>query len=263
MAKYALTIGINNYPGTENDLSGCVNDAKDWASELTKRNFKVTELLDRDATKKRMVEEMKAVIGRAARGDLVVITYSGHGTWQPDDDGDEADFRDEALCPHDLSNGPLLDDDLFEIFSAGAYGVRLLLLSDSCHSGTVAKLAPATSSRKIRFMPLAAFEKDQEKLKSARRVENKPARGKSRNSALLLSGCKDTEYSYDAEFNGRPNGAFTRIALEALKSLPSDATYQQWHRAIREPLPSMDYPQTPLLTGTRTQKKWRVLQEPG
>jgi len=33
MAKKALCIGINDYPGTQNDLSGCVNDANDWAAE--------------------------------------------------------------------------------------------------------------------------------------------------------------------------------------------------------------------------------------
>jgi hypothetical protein len=263
MAKYALTIGINNYPGTENDLAGCVNDAKDWASELKKRDFKVTELIDQQATKQRMVEEMKSVIGKAAKGELVVITYSGHGTWQPDDDGDEADMRDEALCPYDLSKGPLLDDDLFEVFTAAAYGARVIMISDSCHSGTVAKFAPAMTNRKIRFMPLAAYEKDERKLSRARAIEKAPPRGRSRASALLLAGCKDTEYSYDTEFNGRPNGAFTRVALEALKGLGAAATYKDWHAAIRKRLPSMDYPQTPLLTATRTQKKWRVLQEAG
>ena len=33
MSKKALCIGINDYPGTQNDLSGCVNDANDWAIE--------------------------------------------------------------------------------------------------------------------------------------------------------------------------------------------------------------------------------------
>ena len=30
MAKRALCIGINDYPGTGSDLAGCVNDAHDW-----------------------------------------------------------------------------------------------------------------------------------------------------------------------------------------------------------------------------------------
>jgi len=260
MAKYALAIGINNYPGTANDLSGCVNDANDWHKELTKRGFTTQLLLDQKATKAAMVSNMVSTLEKAVTGDIVVITYSGHGTWEPDTDDEEPDGRDEALCPHDLaSKGPLLDDELYEIFSSCARGVRLIFISDSCHSGTVAKLAPSRSERKVRFMPLEEFEKDKKKLSQARKVESTPSRGKPRNSALLLSGSKDNEFSYDASFEGRPNGAFTRAALDALRELPEGATYSQWHKAIRRSLPSMDYPQTPQLGATRTQKTWKVL----
>ena len=41
MSKRALCMGINNYPGTHMDLSGCVNDARDWAAELTVRGSAV------------------------------------------------------------------------------------------------------------------------------------------------------------------------------------------------------------------------------
>jgi hypothetical protein len=81
----------------------------------------------------------------------------------------------------------------------------------------------------------------------------------SRGTALLISGCADTEFSYDASFAGRPNGAFTRVALDALSKLGGDATYADWHTAIRATLPSADYPQTPQLMATRHQRRWRVL----
>jgi len=42
MTKRALCIGINDYPGTDFDLSGCVNDAHDWAQALTR--LPLTEL---------------------------------------------------------------------------------------------------------------------------------------------------------------------------------------------------------------------------
>ena len=47
MATKALCIGINDYPGTDNDLSGCVNDAQDWAEELSRRGFTVPNCLTR------------------------------------------------------------------------------------------------------------------------------------------------------------------------------------------------------------------------
>jgi len=54
MSKRAICIGINNYPGTDSDLSGCVNDAKDWAKVLRERDFSVQTLIDRQATGKAM-----------------------------------------------------------------------------------------------------------------------------------------------------------------------------------------------------------------
>ena len=40
--KRSLHIGINDYPGTGSDLSGCINDANDWREMLEARDFQVT-----------------------------------------------------------------------------------------------------------------------------------------------------------------------------------------------------------------------------
>jgi len=76
---------------------------------------------------------------------------------------------------------------------------------------------------------------------------------------LLLAGCQDTEYSYDAYFEGRPNGAFSFVALQALKPLTAKSTYKDWYKAIRKMLPSQQYPQSPNLYGSTSMKKWKVL----
>ena len=75
---------------------------------------------------------------------------------------------------------------------------------------------------------------------------------------MLLAGCQDTEFSYDAWFNGRPNGAFTYAALQVLPQLAADATYRDWYRAIRQALPTAEYPQTPNLYGSFRQKRWQL-----
>lgn len=269
--RFALCIGINDYPGTDSDLHGCVNDANDWAKELRARGFSVEMLLDNKATGKVMRERLEATILEARAGDKVVITYSGHGTFVPDLDGDEPDGKDEALCPYDTkSKGVITDDQLFQIFSARASGVRLLFVSDSCHSGTVAKFAPISTpatmagrgapQRKVRFLPPATFlsAAQTKKLGSSRALMGGKAPG--RNAGLLMSGCQDHEYSFDAWFQGRPNGAFTFVALKALRTLPANATYKQWYDAIRKTLPSAQYPQTPNLYGSSVHRKWKVLR---
>jgi len=71
----------------------------------------IKTLLDTQATKKNMQAGIKALITGASKGDTLVLHYSGHGANVPDKNGDEADGRDEILCPHDLDwKDPLTDD---------------------------------------------------------------------------------------------------------------------------------------------------------
>jgi hypothetical protein len=261
MAKRALCVGINDYPGTNSDLSGCVNDANDWAGELKSRGYDTAVLLDKKATRKAIVAALNDLLSGAKAGDTLVFTFSGHGSWLPDDNGDEPDGRDEMLCPYDIDKEQyLMDDDLAEVFDQKHEDARLYFISDSCHSGTVAKFAAdplASTSRmpKIRLLPPLEFVKDaslRERIPLAMRAPVSYAKAE-KYPALLLSGCKDVEFSYDADFNGRPNGAMTRVALEALKKKPK--TPQDWYTEIRKRLPSQMYPQTPQLFGGTHAKK--------
>lgn len=270
MARRALCIGINDYPGTGSDLAGCVNDANDWATALSSKGFTVTKILNAKATGKAIRNAIQSTIGSAKSGDTVVVQFSGHGSFVPDENGDEPDGTDECLCPYDVnSKGPITDDELFDFYSARPQGVKLLMISDSCHSGTVTKFNPITTpptvrgkgapQRKVRFLPPMAFlsKRDAAKLGLRRAIRSSSPPG--RHAALLMAGCQDTEYSYDAYFQGRPNGAFSFVALQAFASLSAAATYNDWFKKIRKILPSQQYPQMPSLFGSKTMKKWKVL----
>lgn len=270
MAKYALCIGINDYPGTGSDLAGCVNDANDWAREFRRRAFDVKVLLDSQATGKGMRAAIKETIARASSGDLVVIQFSGHGSFVPDEDGDEPDGTDECLCPHDIeANGPITDDELFEAYSAHQTDIRIVMISDSCHSGTVARFAPITTppttkrrnapQRKVRFLPPGVFLSSREAAKLGMRRAIRRSSPPGRYGALLMAGCQDTEYSYDAYFEDRPNGAFTFVAVRTLADMTTRATYSDWFKAIRKKLPSQQYPQSPNLYGSSSMKQWKIL----
>lgn len=277
MAKKALCIGINNYPGTHMDLQGCVNDANDWAGELAARGFKVAKLLDDQATKAAMVKAMGDLIGKAAKGDTLVITFSGHGTYQPDTDGDEADGLDEALCPYDLQTKgeALTDDEIRDLFLTRKAGVRIVLLSDSCHSGTVTRAAKAEkdATTRPRFMPMGNWlpEKLLPKNRAGKTATTmvgaagtSPFFGAYSNKLgdLLISGCKEgpNNFSYDARIAGRFNGAFTYYALKALKGMKEGASYADWHKAIAKYLPSASYPQAPQIVGSATARKGKIFE---
>lgn len=252
--RRALCVGINDYPGYANDLSGCVNDAEDWTRALQGLGFTVTTILDGDAHKDNVVRLLREMIEQSKYRDTIVFTYSGHGTWVPDTDGDESDGRDEAMCMHNLDSGGLLmDDEIHQIFSARRYGVRASIMSDSCHSGTVLKafntgpVAKGTpkfiSPALIPSVPIT----EEQAVEIEQRAKPKST---SRSSAVLISGCADTEYSYDANFFGRPNGAFTWSALDVLRGA---RTYRDWYTRIRNRLPNDSYPQTPQLSATTYQ----------
>ncbi len=271
--KRSLHIGINDYPGTENDLSGCVNDANDWRDALATRGFETTSLLDADAKKNAMIAAISKIVKETTKDDIAVITYSGHGTWIADEDGDEEDGRDEALCPHDIMEGKLItDDELYEIFSQRAWSARVIFISDSCHSGSVSKASNFILGReeellkvpKIRFLaPSVYLRNNPELLAKAKRVEfKKEAQWKIRAASVLFSGCKDTEYSYDAWFDNRSNGAFTYTALKALEKMNEESTYKDWFKEIRNYLPHERYPQTPQLSASYYQKsKWKIFAD--
>jgi hypothetical protein len=260
MAKRALCVGINDYPGTNSDLKGCVNDANDWAAALKSRGYDVKMLIDKQAKLQGMVDALNDLVGGASDGDSLVFTFSGHGSWLPDDSGDEPDGRDEMLCPYDVASEQyLMDDMLAGIFDTKPKGAKLYFISDSCHSGSVARFAAdpvggRDRMPKIRLLPPLEFVKDEDiRAKIPIAAAAPSSSGGEKYPALLLSGCKDVEFSYDADFDGRPNGAMTRAALEALKQNPG--TPQQWFTAIRTHLPSQHYPQTPQLFGGTSAKK--------
>jgi hypothetical protein len=269
MAKRALCIGINDYPGTDSDLAGCVNDAHDWAALLKKRGFTVGLMLNRKATGKNVRKAIESLMSDSKKGDSIVIQFSGHGSFVPDLDGDEPDRTDECLCPYDIRrNGPVTDDDLHKILSRRDPGARVVMISDSCHSGTVARFAPistppttrgkAAPQRTIRFLPPAVYLPRRE----VSRMLEQPIRratAPGRHAALLISGCQDVEYSYDAYFQGRPNGAFSFVAIRALSQMGPKSTYADWFKQIRKVLPSRQYPQSPNLYGSDSMKRWKVL----
>ena len=159
MAKRALLVGINRYQIAGADLRGCVNDVKDLSAALVEfHGFKkgdITVLTDGAATKKAMQAGIKALVRDSKKGDVALLHYSGHGSNVPDDNGDEADGRDEILCPTDLDwDDPLRDDWLRTTLDGLRAGVNLTVIMDCCHSGTNTRaVLPPDAPVKQRYLP--------------------------------------------------------------------------------------------------------------
>ena len=264
MTKKALCVGINDYPfGEANDLKGCVNDANDW-SNLLRNHFDFTDvkqLLDSEATKEKILAGLKDLLANASDGDVLVFTNASHGTYLADQDGDEPKF-DEAICPHDTDSELLVDDELRNLFLNIPKGVRLTVISDSCHSGSVTRVKESEYRRNRQLSPSLLGNRvlSGEEMRTAQRnarakKEKYPESGM---NEILLSGCKSNQTSADAYIANDYHGAMSYYAIKAITDAGYQLTYAELHDALLPMLEDENYDQIPQLEGKDENKQRQI-----
>ena len=139
-SKYAIVVGISDYPGEINDLNYCDDDANEMYDVLTDvYGFsEVTLLLDLDATCETIMAAIDDIQGTADADDEVVFLFSGHGGKGIAEDGDNERW-DEAICAHDGDEiVPIWDGELKEAFS-DCTAARIIFVFDTCLAGGMKK----------------------------------------------------------------------------------------------------------------------------
>ncbi len=260
MSKRALCIGINDYPYKDMDLKGCVNDAFAWAELLTEHfdfprsNVKI--LTNAEATKKRVMAALKAMLAKARAGDVLVFTNSSHGTYLPDRDGDE-DRYDEAICPYDVEDNVVVDDELRELFADLPQGVKLTVIADSCYSGTVTRIiVPKDRRRRFLNPSLRGVRELHDSIRAKpNRYQKYP---ESMMKELLISACSDIEYSYEANIGNCHHGALTYFALEAIRNANYQISYAELIKYVRKKMTEFGFPQHPQLEGKAEYKNQQM-----
>jgi len=249
MAKKAVLIGINRYRIPGADLRGCVNDVKNMQSVLTRSyGFKggdITVLTDFAATKKGIESAIRKLVQGGRKGDVLLVHFSGHGSNVPDNDGDEADDRDEILCPTDLDwKNPMRDDWLRKTFDSMRAGVSLTVITDCCHSGTITRAVQPPDAPSIeRYLPspwdLVATESGRS-LRGTVKTELRKSKRASRKQRdiveadlpeVLITGCRSDQTSADAMIGGSFNGALTYNLVAAIGDAQGELSYRQLHDA--------------------------------
>ncbi len=144
---FGLVIGIDDYAFVS-DLAGAVNDANDIAQSLREQGAQVTALLDSDATRARIESAFADIVAKSQPGDTIVFTYAGHGIQQREAlAGDERDGRDEMYILHgfhpkgDGWKEIIRDNDIAAMLRTVPHEVTVLMVADSCHSGTMTRSA--------------------------------------------------------------------------------------------------------------------------
>jgi len=276
----SLHVGVNSvrdtFPVFE-DLVGCENDAKAMFDIAESRNFSQRKLLlGRDAKYRNVEMEIRAASDVLKAGDIFLFTFAGHGSAEADANHEEPDNQDETIL---LSDFMLFDDVLERGLWAGFDpGVRILMVSDSCHSGSVSGFLATDASRMVRLAEqvypgdfkaavttgisvavddsmrvrtiseeakrehLATYSTFYEKVFKA--LPPPDAALPIRASVLLLAACRDDEDTRD----GLPHGVFTQALLDVWKGGNFSGNYDDFIRDIGTALQGQ--PQTPIITAS-------------
>lgn len=233
-ACYPLKPPHPDWPnGWDGPLLGCANDARDMQAIAKSQGFETTLLMTENATADNVIAAIRAAADRLSAGDIFMITYAGHGGQVLDRSGDEADREDETWCLYDRH---LLDDELYSLYADFDAGVRILMFSDSCHSGTVNRGGPESTNRSVRSMPRntvfqiykareAFYNEIQDRVKALGHKELKA-------SVRLFSACQDHQEATGAEENGFFTAAVKRVWNDGNFS----GDYDEFYEAIKADL---------------------------
>ena len=263
----SLHMGLNeidpsHYSGDDGALSGCHGDADAMELIAREKGYSILgKLIDKKATRRSVLDGIGEMAREARSGDIAFISYSGHGSQMTDINADETDGTDETWCLYD---GMLLDDELYDAWSRFKPGVRVLVISDSCHSGTILRADPGllTARRRPngeprpRFLPLSVARQTYLDNKSfydrigaavkgegagaMRRDEiaSRPLTQPVHASVRLLSGCQDNQLSMDGLLNGR----FTQELLKVWAQGRFAGDYDAFHSRIVRGMPASQTP---------------------
>lgn len=259
MSSKAVLFGIDYLADGPNRLRGCSTDVEKMSQFLLEEEgFDVVETYTEQSTpaqvtSRGILEILFRLAAESPRLSRAWIHFSGHGTSVLDRSGDEADGRDEAICPVDYAEAGVITDDLLtRILRLFHPATKVVCVFDCCHSGSVGDLA-------YNFSPGVhdhAFG------------EARGSRQECPAEVVLFSGCRDDQTSADA-FNVageyRHSGAMSSCFLDAVKRARSlrrnsgGVTLGPFLRDLRGLLRRRGFRQVPMVTSSRKLEEGTVL----
>lgn len=255
----SIHIGLNNvdpnaYNGWNQELFGCINDANAMQRIADSLGFLSIPILNEEATADRVISEIGQAAINLDPGGILLLTYSGHGGQVPDANGDEEDGKDETWV---LFDRQLIDDELVNLWDQFGAGARILVISDSCHSGTITRdkeyqtfsqilnckyRGPRGNPPRFRGIPaqVAAnnYQQNRSKYRALQFASGSHKRSLMSASVLLISGCQDNQLSSD----GDVNGLFTENLLSVWRNGAFNGNYRAFYQAILDLMPSTQTP---------------------
>jgi metacaspase-1 len=255
----SIHVGLNevdpsHYQGWNGKLVACEFDADDMQELAEANGFQTQKLLTKDATADALLAGVKDAGGKLRAGDILLLTYSGHGGQVPDANGDEDDRMDETWVLYDRQ---VVDDELYALWSSFPPGARIAIFSDSCHSGTVAREAieavgvdrvarsangGGNGQPRVKGMPdeyvRSVYEANKKMYDDIQKSLPSFDKSDIEASVILTSGCQDNQTSLD----GDKNGLFTQTLLQVWNEGKFRGGYRTFRKRIARKMPPWQSP---------------------
>lgn len=291
----ALVVGVSGYPGLPEaiHLVGPKNDAREVANTLVRLCVlaaDVTVLADGvtdlakgisapgPGTRQAVLAGLDRLADTARDGDLVIFYFSGHGSQQPDTNGDEEGGLDQIFLPYDIGrwNGEgvdraIVDDELAErvqrILDKGADFFGII---DACHSASGFRDIAGDDVRARGVDPVDLGVPETRESEARTVFLERKTLPKGRGRAAFFYAAQTTESALEktppGAADGESYGVFTYTMLSRLNQTP-DLTYRTLHQAVvadikRNTLMATQTPDLEEVVGGRrfptSQENWHV-----
>ena len=226
----ALLVGLKGvdpvaYHGWDgkNGCWGCELDVDNMTRILNAQGFVTKSLLTQQATHDNILSSLYRSAENSVAGDVFVFYYSGHGGQQPDFGGDELDGKDETLVAYDRE---IIDDKIHRVLKAFKSDVHVIMISDSCNSGSNYRgRRDVIVNEESIFTPVARSGRNRDFEINAQ--------------VIHLGGCRDG-FASEGYYGG---GAFTVSLCEAWNNGQFHGSFKALHGKICELIRTGQRPQ--------------------
>lgn len=251
--KRAFLVGISDYQSTNKNASNSwanihgANDIALLTPTLQKHGFKVSSIVDQQATASNIRKQLFKFSSSCKPGDIVYLHFSCHGQPVEDLDGDEADGWDEAIIPVDAQKvyiknkykgeNHITDDELNRFFQTirtkiGRKGY-LTIVVDACHAGTsyrgeenedsvfVRGTNTGFSERGLKFVP-----------KIDKRGKIRIEKSNNMSDICIIEACRSYQVNNEIKFNGKYYGSLSYYTNKVLQSINNIVWRGRWYNDI-------------------------------
>ncbi len=237
---HALIIGINSYTGTIRTpvpgggagevrairpLRGCLNDVAVIEAAVRPIASRVEVLTEKDATRSAFLAAWRSVVDGTRAGDTVLVTFSGHGGLELDRYNPEKPTgHNPALLFSRFDSmqraneaDRLVSYEINELVQAArAKRVRVVLVADCCHSGTLTRSVHPRVAADVSYRTAAieAYDLQSAPVAAAKRFSREEA-----DNLVYFGASQDHELTPEVPIEGRPHGALSVAFARALNGL--------------------------------------------